>query len=116
MNQKKLNENQNYSTHDIEFVAIIHYLKMWRHYLLGGRLVLTSDHNGLRYLFDQPNQNDRKARWLAMILEFEFDIRYIKGKENKVTDALSRMIQVNHIAVMISYQTNLQDHILQVGK
>ena len=51
-----------------------------------------SDHNGLRYLFDQLNLNSIQARWLAMISEFEFEIRYIKGKENMVADALSRMI------------------------
>jgi len=47
---------------------------------------------GLRYLFDQPNLNARQARWLATISEFDFEIRYIKGKENKVADALSRWI------------------------
>lgn len=75
-----------------------------------------SDHNGLRYLFDQPNMNDRQARWFAMISEFYFEIMYIKGKQNKVADALSRRIQVNNIAAMSSYGTNLQDQILQSGK
>jgi len=51
-----------------------------------------SDHNGQRYLFDQSNMNSRKARWLAMISEFDFEIMYIKGKENRVPDALSRRI------------------------
>ena len=49
-------------------------------------------HIGLRYLFDQLNLNAREARWLAMIKEFDFEIRYIKGKENRVADALSRQI------------------------
>jgi len=71
-----------------------------------------SDHIGLRYLFDQPNLNARQARWLAMINEFGFEIRYIKGKENRVADALSRWVQVNHLAAMSSYGTNLQDRIL----
>lgn len=51
-----------------------------------------SDHNGLRYLFDNPTLNARKARWLATLSEFDFDIRYIKGKENRVADALSRKV------------------------
>jgi len=51
-----------------------------------------SDHSGLRYLFDQSNLNVRYARWLATISEFDFDIRYIKGKENQVADALSRKV------------------------
>jgi len=65
---------------------------MWRHYLLGRRFSLMSDHSGLRYLFDQPNLDSMQARWLAMISEFDFEIIYIKGKENKVVDALSRRV------------------------
>jgi len=38
-----------------------------------------SDQGGLKYLFHQPNMNFRQARWLAMISDFDFKIRYIKG-------------------------------------
>ncbi len=69
-----------YPLHDLELATIIHALKMWRHYLLGRIFLLMSDHIGLRYLFDQPNLNARQAKWLAMINEFDFEIRYIKGK------------------------------------
>ena len=48
--------------------------------------------------------------------EFDFEIIYIKGKENPVTDALSRKVHVNHIAAMSSYGIELQDRILQVGQ
>ena len=68
---------------------------------------MISDHSGLRYLFDQPNLNSRKARWLATLSKFDFKIRYIKGKENWVTYALSRKVQVNHIEAMSSYGTKL---------
>ena len=89
----KLNEHEkNYSKHDLELVAITHALKMWRHYLLGRWFVLMSGHIGLRYLFDQLNLNARQARWFATINEFDFEIRYIKGKENRVADALSRWV------------------------
>jgi len=47
---RKLNEHkQNYLTHDLELAVITHALKMWRHYLLGMRFLLMSDHSGLRY-------------------------------------------------------------------
>jgi len=36
--------------HDLELVAIIHALKIWRKYLLSRRIILISDHNGWRYL------------------------------------------------------------------
>jgi len=113
---RKLNKHeQNYLTLDIELAAIIHALKMWRHYLLGKRFVLKSDHIGLRLLFDHSNLNCRQARWLAMINEFNFEIRYINGKENMVAYSLSRRVQVHHLAAISSYGTNLQDRILQAG-
>ncbi len=105
---RKLNEHEkNYVTHDLELEAIIHPLKTWRHYLLGRRFILLSDQSGLRYLFDQRNMNSRKIRWLDTLSEFDFKVRYIKAKENRVADALSRRVQVNHIATMSSYGTYL---------
>ena len=105
---QKLNEHEkNYPTHDLELAAIIHALKMWRHCILGRRFTLMSVHNGLRYLFNQPNLNGRQAQWLPMINEFDSEIRSIKGKENRVANSLSRRIQVNHLVVMNSYGIDL---------
>jgi hypothetical protein len=59
---RKLKEHEkNYVTHDLELAAIVHALKMWRHYLMGKRFELRTDHNGLKYLFDQPNLNCYRA-------------------------------------------------------
>lgn len=51
-----------------------------------------SDHSGLRYLFDQSNLNGMQVLWLATISGFDFEIKYMKGKENKVADVLSKWI------------------------
>ena len=48
------------------------------------RVELRTDHCGLKYLFDQPTLNARKAIWLEFLCEFDFKIKHIKGKENKV--------------------------------
>ena len=77
-------------THDLELVVIIHALKMWRHYLLGKRFVLMSDHSGLRYLFYQLNVNSMQAMWLATLSNFDFEIRYVKGKESRVHMILAK--------------------------
>ena len=88
---RKLKEHEKkYATHDLELAAIVHALKMWRHYLMGRRFELRKDHCGLKYLFDQPTLNARQARWMEFLCEFDFEIKHIKGKENKVVDALSR--------------------------
>jgi hypothetical protein len=42
-----------YATHDLELGAIVHVLKMWRHYLMGKKFELRTDHSGLKYLFGQ---------------------------------------------------------------
>ena len=62
---RKLKEHErNYATHDLELASIVHALKMWRHYLMGRIFELRTYHCGLKYLFDQPTLNARKARWL----------------------------------------------------
>ena len=60
--------------------------------LLDGRFELIIDHCGLKYLFDQPTLNARKAIWLEFLCEIDFEIKHIKGKENKVVDALSKKV------------------------
>jgi hypothetical protein len=88
---RKLNEHEiNYVTHDLELVDIVHALKMWRNYLLSRIFVLMTDHCRLRHLFDQPKLNVRQARWMDLLSEFDFEIKHIKGKENKVVDALGK--------------------------
>ena len=94
---RKLKEHEkNYATHDLELAAIVHALKMWRHYLMDRRFELRRDHCGLKYLFDQPTLNSRKSRWLEFLCEFDFEIKHIKEKENKVADVLSRKVQETH--------------------
>jgi hypothetical protein len=42
---------QNYPTHDLEFAAIVHALKIWRHYLIGNKCEIYTDHKSLKYIF-----------------------------------------------------------------
>jgi hypothetical protein len=41
----------NYLTHDLELTVVVHILKIWRHYLLGKRCDLYTDHKSLKYIF-----------------------------------------------------------------
>jgi hypothetical protein len=65
---------------------------MWRHYVMGGKFLLLTDNSGVKYLFNQSNLNARQARWLAFLIEFNFEVRHIKGKENKVANSLRRRV------------------------
>lgn len=59
---------------------------------MGRKFELRNDHLSLKYLFDHPNLNAQQSRWLKFLCEFDFDIKHVKGKENKVEDALNRKI------------------------
>ena len=43
----------NYPTHDFELAAVVHALKIWRHYLLGNKVHISMDHKSLKYIFTQ---------------------------------------------------------------
>ena len=71
-----------------------------------------TDHCGFRYLFDQPKLNARKARWMALFSEFGFEIKPVKGKENKVVDALSRSMKTIHLVVVSTCETDVKERII----
>ena len=70
-----------------------------------------ADHSGLRYMFDQPKLNVRQARWMALLSEFDFEIKHIKGKENKVVDALSRSVKMIHLAIVSTCETDVRERV-----
>jgi hypothetical protein len=59
-------------------------------------------------LFDQPTLNARQSRWLEFLCEYDFDIKHIKGKENKVVDALSRRVHELHATTISMYQNDIK--------
>jgi hypothetical protein len=86
---------QNYPTHDLELAAVVHALKMWRHYLMGTHCNIFNDHKSLKYIFTQADLNMRQRRGLELIKDYDLEVHYHPGKANVVADALSRKLQCN---------------------
>ena len=80
----------NYPTHDLELVAVVFALRIWRHYLYGVPCRIFTDHKSLQYLFSQKDLNMRQRRWIELIKDYDSTIEYHSGKANVVADALSR--------------------------
>ncbi|GJR33497.1 putative reverse transcriptase domain-containing protein [Tanacetum coccineum] len=86
--QLKIHEN-NYTTHDLEFGAIVFALKIWRHYLYGTKSVIYTDHRSLQHIFDQKDLDMRQMRWIELFSDYDC----IKGKileaQNKASKDLN---------------------------
>jgi hypothetical protein len=87
----------NYPTHDLELAAVVHALKIWRHYLMGNRCNILTDHKSLKYIFTRSNLNMRPRRWLELIKDYDLEVHYHPGKANVVAGALSRKVHCNHL-------------------
>ncbi len=82
---------QNYSVIEKEALALLLAFQHFEVYLSSGnRIVVYTDHNPLTFLSRMSNSNQRLMRWALIVQEFDLDIRYKKGTENIVADALSR--------------------------
>jgi hypothetical protein len=90
---------QNYPMHDLELAAVVHALKIWRHYLMGAHCNIYTDHKSLKYIFTQADLNMRQRGWLELIKDYDLDVHYHPGKANVVADALSRKAQCNCVTM-----------------
>lgn len=78
---------------------------------MGRKFLLLTDHHSLTNYFSQPTLNTRKARWADFLSGFDFDIKHLKGKENRVADALSRKVQCLYEISSSKWKNPLQEMI-----
>jgi hypothetical protein len=85
--------NKNYSTIEKECLALILAIQYFEVFLISSDspIVVFSDHNPLSFLHKLKNKNQRLLRWSLMLQEYNLEIRHIKGRENIIPDALSRV-------------------------
>ena len=86
---RKLNSAQkSYTTGEQELLSIVEVLKEFRTLLYGQEVIIHTDHKNILY---GNLANDRIIRWRLLIEEYSPVIQHIKGEDNVVADALSRM-------------------------
>jgi RNase H-like domain found in reverse transcriptase/Integrase zinc binding domain/Chromo (CHRromatin Organisation MOdifier) domain len=89
---KSFNEaERGYDIHDWELLAIVQGIDHWWHLLLSSpfKVTVISDHLNLKYYWEPRKINQRVARYLPKLGEFNLQIIHKPGKTNKA-DLLSQ--------------------------
>ena len=108
--KKQSGAQLNYSVYDIELYALVRVLEVWKHYLWLKEFIIDSDHEALKFLKSQSNLNKRHAKWVEFIQSFPYIIKYKKGKDNVVADALSRKsMLLTHLDVQVPGLESLRE-------
>lgn len=81
---------KNYTTTEIELLAIVYAVVKFRVYLMGRRFNIVTDHQALVFLNKTQFLGARLSRWSLLLQEYDFQITHCTGKENIVADFFSR--------------------------
>lgn len=80
-----------YSVYECEALAVLFALEKFKFYLEHREFDLETDNQALSWVLARPRKTGRIARWAVRISAFRFKVRHIRGIDNQIADALSRM-------------------------
>ena len=82
---------QNYCVTRKELLAIVYFTKLYKHYLLGRRFKIRTEHAALQWLKKTPKPIGQQSRWLEQLEAFDFSIEHRAGKKHQNADSMSRI-------------------------
>lgn len=101
-----------YSTYEKEATAILAAVEHWKHFLIGRPFRIETDHKPLCWLLSKRDCLGKLGRMVARLDEFQIEnIEHIKGKDNDIADALSR-IQLN----LLIASTENDDELIRMSR
>ena len=74
-----------------ELLAVVFFVQRFRHYLLGRKFVIRTDHSALRWVMSFKNPVDQMARWIEVLSQYDFSIEHRPGVKHGNADGLSRV-------------------------
>ena len=79
-----------YCTTRKELWAIVRFTSLYRHYLLGKKFLIRTDHHSLVWLMNFKNPEGQLVRWLDRLSRFDMVIEHRAGQKHLNADSLSR--------------------------
>ena len=80
----------NYCVTRKELLAVVHFCKYFRQYLLGRDFIIRTDHSALSWLRRMSEPIGQQSRWLEILEEFSFTVQHRSGNKHSNADAMSR--------------------------
>ncbi|KAL0287105.1 UNVERIFIED_CONTAM: Retrovirus-related Pol polyprotein from transposon.6 [Sesamum angustifolium] len=106
-NRKLKDVERRYSVHEKELLAVVHCLRLWRHYLLGSPFVVKTDNIAVSNFMSQSKLTSRQARWQELLSEFHFVLEYRASFSNHMADALSRRADLATLGSVAAISSSL---------
>jgi len=82
----------NYSATEKECLGLVWAVLHLRHYVEGSRFTARTDHECLSWIYWLTTATGRLLRWRLRLAEFAFEVKYKKGANHHLPDALSRIL------------------------
>ncbi len=83
-----------FSATDKEALAVVLTCRHFGHDLWVSKFTIYTDHQPLTTIFKRKTKSPRMDRYILEMREYQYDIKYVKGKYNWVADQLSRPVLV----------------------
>jgi transposase InsO family protein len=88
-------QQRKYCTTRKELLAVVAFTRRFRHYLLGQRFKVRTDHGSLTWLCNFKNPCGQLGRWLEELAQYDMQIEHRPGSKHINADSLSRIPEVS---------------------
>ena len=82
---------RNYCVTRREMLAVVYFTKYFKHYLLGRKFIVRTDHGSLTWLQNFKEPDGQIHRWIQQLSQFHMKIEHRPGNRHGNADAMSRL-------------------------